>query len=440
MGLLDAAFPDGRHWTRVGDHYEITRKPRGLRAADHETVPFVPMEAIPQGGHYEPRYYAKPGPQIASGTYFERGDLLIAKITPSFENGKQAWAKGLPTPFGYATTEAIPLHPSTPGNDRRLLFFYLLHPEIRSYVSERMEGSTGRQRVPEQVLMDLPYPELPPEEQRSIADMLERITLQIEIEERSAQTAEALKRAAMRELFTRGLRGEPQKETEIGLMPESWDITQFASVREWLQYGTSTHCTIEPKAYPVLRIPNVGVGCVDASDLKYCDMAQQEADKYRLQDGDLLFIRTNGVLERLGSCTVYAGDPERALFASYLIRARLKQGIDPRYVAYFYGSELGTSLIAGRATPAADGKYNLNTGTIDSLPFPLPPTAEEQREIVAILDAIDRKIELHRKKRAVLEELFKALLHKLMTGEIRLDQIELSALEQLKPTRAEARA
>ena len=278
------------------------------------------------------------------------------------------------------------------------------------------------------------------EEQRGIAGALRKAELALMQQAELVSHLQQLKQAAMRELFTRGLRGEPQKETEIGLMPESWDITQFASVREWLQYGTSTHCTIEPKAYPVLRIPNVGVGCVDASDLKYCDMAQQEADKYRLQDGDLLFIRTNGVLERLGSCTVYAGDPERALFASYLIRARLKQGIDPRYVAYFYGSELGTSLIAGRATPAADGKYNLNTGTIDSLPFPLPPTAEEQREIVAILDAIDRKIELHRKKRAVLEELFKALLHKLMTGEIRLDQIELSALEQLKPTRAEARA
>lgn len=438
MGLLDAALPDGRCWSRVGDYFEVTRKPRGLRAVDHEVVPFVPMEAIPQGGHYEPRYDQKPGADITSGTYFERGDLLIAKITPSFENGKQAWAEGLPASFGYATTEVIPLRPSAPSNDRRLLFFYLLHPEIRSYVSERMEGSTGRQRVPEQVLLDLPYPQLPPEDQQTIADTLERITRQIELEERSARTTEGLKRSAMRELFTRGLRGEPQKETEIGPVPERWDVTQFASVREWLQYGTSKHCTIEPKTYPVLRIPNVGMGRVDPGDLKYCDMPQQEANKYLLQNGDLLFIRTNGVLERLGSCAVYEGEPESALFASYLIRARLKQGIDPRYVAYFYGSELGTSLVAGRATPAADGKYNLNTGTIDSLPIPLPPTEEEQREIVAVLVAIDRKIDLHRKKRVVLEELFKALLHKLMTGELRVDELDLSALECFEAESEEA--
>lgn len=275
--------------------------------------------------------------------------------------------------------------------------------------------------------LEVPHPSVA--EQREIARALAKVREAIRVHDKAAATAQELKRAAMRELFTRGLRGEPQKETEIGPVPERWDVTQFASVREWLQYGTSKHCTIEPKTYPVLRIPNVGMGRVDPGDLKYCDMPQQEANKYLLQNGDLLFIRTNGVLERLGSCAVYEGEPESALFASYLIRARLKQGIDPRYVAYFYGSELGTSLVAGRATPAADGKYNLNTGTIDSLPIPLPPTEEEQREIVAVLVAIDRKIELHRKKRSVLEELFKALLHKLMTGEIRVTDLDLSALE-----------
>jgi hypothetical protein len=56
------------------------------------------------------------------------------------------------------------------------------------------------------------------------------------------------------------------------------------------------------------------------------------------------------------------------------------------------------------------------------------PPFDEQREVVAILNAIDRKIDLHRKKRAVLDELFKALLHKLMAGEIRVADLDLSAL------------
>lgn len=275
---------------------------------------------------------------------------------------------------------------------------------------------------------ELAYP-LDAHEQKTIAAVLRQTESAMAQQSGLLDALEELKRSAMRELFTRGLRGEPQKDTEIGPVPESWTVGSFSDVREWLQYGTSVHCTLQKKSYPVLRIPNVEPGKVNDAELKYCDLPDKEASKYLLQSGDLLFIRTNGVLERLGSCAVYSGQPENALFASYLIRARLKPDIDPRFVAYFYASSIGISLVAGRATPAADGKYNLNTGTIDSLPLPLPRTLEEQREIVTILDALDRKIDLHRKKRAVLEELFKALLHKLMTGEIRVDELDLSALE-----------
>jgi len=63
----------------------------------------------------------------------------------------------------------------------------------------------------------------------------------------------------------------------------------------------------------------------------------------------------------------------------------------------------------------------------------LLPALAEQREIVAVLDAVDRKIDLHRRKKAVLEELFKALLHKLMTGEIRVADLDLPAIEAGSP-------
>lgn len=424
MSLLDADIA----WTSVGDCYAVTKKPRGLDIGAVAAIPFAAMEAIPQGGAYEPTFTLKEPRAISSGTYFERGDILVSKITPSFENGKQALVRTLPQAFGYATTEVIPLRPSVEGQDPRLLFFYLLHPDIRHYVAERMEGSTGRQRVPEAVLLDLPVPAIAPHDQAAMADALEMIQAAVAAERTAEATAQELKHAAMRELFTRGLRGEAQKDTEIGLVPEGWNVGSFADVREWLQYGTSVHCSLQKKSYPVLRIPNVEPGKVNDAELKYCDLSDAEAGKYLLQNGDLLFIRTNGVLDRLGSCAVYDGQPEKALFASYLIRARLKPDIDPRFVAYFYASSLGTSLVAGRATPAADGKYNLNTGTIDSLPLPLPATLDEQCEIVAILDALDRKIALHRQKRTVLEELFQSLLHKLMTGEIRVGDLDLSAL------------
>lgn len=272
------------------------------------------------------------------------------------------------------------------------------------------------------------------DEQAQVATVLSCIELAIAVQEQQVHAAGELKRATMRALFTRGLHGEAQKVTEIGQVPESWDVVALGTVREWLQYGTSVRCGLEPNGNPVLRIPNIESGRVNATDLKYGIQTADEVARYRLEVGDLLFIRTNGVVERLGTCAVFEGSPVDSLFASYLIRARLdRERADPRFVAHFFGSETGTAIVAGRATPAADGKYNLNTGTIDGLPIPLPPSLDEQREIANILDALDRKLDLHRRKRVVLDELFKSLLHKLMTGEIRVADLDLDALAAATP-------
>ena len=71
-------------------------------------------------------------------------------------------------------------------------------------------------------------------------------------------------------------------------------------------------------------------------------------------------------------------------------------------------------------------KGALTCAFLRGFPIPLPATLDEQRDIVAILDTIDSKIDMHRRKRTVLEELFKVLLHKLMTEEVRGGELELS--------------
>lgn len=271
-------------------------------------------------------------------------------------------------------------------------------------------------------------------EQRNIAAALQKIDTAFAHQGEQLGAVSDSKRAAMRMLFTCGLRDEALKETKIGLMPESWDVVNFSAIRDRLQYGTSVKCTYELSEYPVLRIPNIESDRINSTDIKYCLLSDAEAAKFRLEIGELIFIRTNGVLRRLGACAVYTGEPANALFASYLIRAQLKSDrVNPHFAAYYFGSEMGTHIITGRATPASDGKYNLNTGIIDSLPLPLPSTLDEQNEIVAILQAIDRKIELHQKKRAVLDDLFKALLHKLMIGEIQVADVDLLVLAHTTP-------
>jgi type I restriction enzyme, S subunit len=353
--------------------------------------------------------------------------LLFGKLNPRVE---KVWnVESTSVLRKLASTEWLPfIIPS--GYDQKFCFYLLRSEWVMPLAQGLVSGSTpSRERVEPKSFYDIQVPIPTISEQRKIASILWEIDTSIFRQENEEKKASRIKRAAMRELFSRGLRGEAQKETEIGLVPESWEVDAFSTVREWLQYGTSERCTIETGKYPVLRIPNIETGRVNCTELKYCKLSDTDANRYRLMDGDLLFIRTNGVRDRLGCCAVYSGEPSNSLFASYLIRARLKrEEMEPLFIAQFLGSENGTDLVAGRATPAADGKFNLNTGTIDSIPIPIPPTLEEQREIVEILDAIDRKIELHKKKKALLEELFTSLLHKLMTGEIRVDELDLSAL------------
>ncbi len=431
MSLLDIDLGERRQWGRVGDYYAVTKKPRGLDRSSFETIPFAPMDAIPQGGAYASAFALKSPDAIASGTYFERGDILVAKITPSFENGKQALAFGLPAPFGYATTEVIPLHPREAVHDRRLLFFYLLHPDIRHHVAERMEGSTGRKRVPENVLLDLPIPTLETGEQTAIADSLELIQRASAAEANCERSAQALKRAAMRTLFTRGLRGEAQKETESGPVPESWEQTTLRDLCQELggalqtgPFGSQLH----KDDYQETGVAVVNPTHMDAGRIVHDKVPRISEDdahrlqRHRLEKSDILFARRG----EIGRQALVTKLEEGWLCGTgcFLVRVR-SRSIDNGFLSYQFSTEASVNWLRTHAAGAI--MPNLNNVVLGRLPV-FYPGSSEQREIVTILDAIDRKIDLHRKKRAVLDDLFKTLLHKLMTGEIKVGELELPDL------------
>lgn len=272
----------------------------------------------------------------------------------------------------------------------------------------------------------LPLP--PKAEQKAIAAVVGMVGRSIETEERLIAVTRELKRAAMQQLLTRGLRGEPQKETEIGLVPESWSLDTAQRLLESLRYGTSVKCGYRD-GFPVLRIPNVAGGRIVLADLKRANLTVEEVDMLRLREGDVLFVRTNGVRERVGGTAVYHNQPENALFASYLIRARVREGaIDPDFFHYFTVSEAGRAQLSGRSSPAADGKFNINTKTIGTMVVPIPHVSE-QRAIVAVLKGIDAKIVVHERKLALLRELFDTVLHDLITGRLRVGDVDGAGLD-----------
>ena len=270
--------------------------------------------------------------------------------------------------------------------------------------------------------LDVPLPDI--DEQRDVVRALGRVREAMKVHDQSTALAQELKRAAMQAVFTRGLKGEAQKETEIGLVPESWNVVSIGSVAKDTQYGLSVRG--QPSGvYPILRMNCQEDGKVHYRNLQFVDLDQATFTTFRVRPGDLLFNRTNSI-ELVGRMAIVEED-RPAVFASYLVRLSVddRQCL-PAFLNYFMNWPATQDDIKRLASRAV-GQANINASKLRTVLFPLP-ALDEQREIVAVLDAIDRKIDLHRRKRAVLDELFKALLHKLMTGEIRVADLDLSAL------------
>lgn len=191
---------------RLGDAYRFTKKPRGFSLRDYSSVPFVPMEIVPIGQEFFEDYVMKASGEISSGTYFEPGDILLAKITPSFENGKQGIIDHLPLPFGFASTEVIPIQEIDGLSDRMYLFYFLLRKDVRSELAGKMEGSTGRQRLSKSVLEELEIPLPPLSEQQAIANSLRAVKNSQNSRLREAARLDELFGALLEELMTGRIR------------------------------------------------------------------------------------------------------------------------------------------------------------------------------------------------------------------------------------------
>lgn len=275
----------------------------------------------------------------------------------------------------------------------------------------------------------IPHPTL--KEQRAIANSLAELRRSINVHDRATTTMLELKRSVMHKLFTCGLRGEPQKETEIGLVPGSWEINALGTFISRPDYGLTASATLESVGPKFLRITDVQDGVVNWSSVPFCFCDDQSFKAKCLGDGDI-------VVARIGATTGKAFlivEKQSAIFASYMIRIRARpEMLLPKFLYYFMQTESYWQHIDQHKGGRLKG--GINIPILLSMPV-VRPMQEEQREMVAILDAIDRKIDLHRHKRVVLEGLFRSLLYKLMTGELRVDELDLRVLENLEANSGE---
>ena len=275
---------------------------------------------------------------------------------------------------------------------------------------------------------EIPIPSL--REQHGIAHVLRRIDNVLSLQDKQLRTLAVLKRTAMRTLFTRGLRGEAQKETEIGPVPESWGIVSLENCA-LVQTGVAKGRKLGDAAVaqvPYLRVANVQDGHLDLMEMKSIKIRKSEIGRYRLQHGDVV-LTEGGDFDKLGRGFIWRGQLDLCVHQNHVFAVRTDRNrLLPDFFAYQAQSHYGKAYflkVAHKTTNLAC----INTTKLKAFPV-LIPTVREQREMVIILDAIDRKIDLHRKKKMVLDALFKTLLHKLMTGEIRVRALSLAGQKE----------
>jgi len=262
-------------------------------------------------------------------------------------------------------------------------------------------------------------------EQSQIGHILRSIEKAVDVQSELVTLTENIMKAAMREVFTRGLHGEAQKETELGLVPESWNVVALGSLGK-IGNGSTPKKTVpaywQGGTYPWLTSAKVYDRDIEIADQYVTGTALDECHLPKVRPGAVL-IAITGQGKTLGHCAVLKIEATINQHIAYL-QTDIEKA-DPGFVRGY----LETQYDYLRQVAAGGGstKGALTCAFLKGLPIPLPGL-DEQREIVTILDAVDRKVHLHQQKRAVLEELFKSLLYKLMTGEIRVADLDLSAL------------
>jgi len=351
------------------------------------------------------------------------------------------FAFGLPTkdtlPYGLLESEekvlVSPAYIVFSIKNKNLLFprflYYLLKTTYYKWKIIEMAKSQGatRRGLPLKFRhlanLEIPLPPLPV--QQKIVKILDTIQEAIDIQEKIIEKTKELKKSLMAELFKYGgpsfRKGRKLKKTEIGEIPEDWEVVRLGEVAREIIYGISKKGEKEGK-YPILRMNNLEDGKINCKDLQFVSLESSEFEKFKLEKGDILFNRTNS-LDLVGKTALFTLDGD-FVFASYLLRIRtIKDQLLPEYLNYYFNFEKTQQDLKSLASRGAS-QVNISASKLSSFPIPLPPLSEQQ-EIAEILQTIDQKIEIEKRKKELYEELFKTMLNKIMNQEIDVEKIEV---------------
>ncbi len=267
---------------------------------------------------------------------------------------------------------------------------------------------------------------IPPKpEQKKIAAVLWKVQRTIATQDRLIAATRDLKASAMQRLFTRGLRNEPLKDTEIGLIPRSWRFETLSNFAETTSGGTPNRSETKYYNGDILWVKSgeLNDGYIEDTEEKITTEGLRHSSAKLFQPGTLLIAMYGATVGKTAILEVAAATNQAvcAIFTS-------PEKVDSEFLRYslIYDRPELLSRRYGGAQP------NISQTVIRNFTIRCP-SLEEQRAIANALATIDRKLVHHRKKRAALNDLFQTLLHKLMTAELRVTHLDIDTREVAQP-------
>ncbi|MCP4350495.1 MAG: hypothetical protein GY795_33920 [Desulfobacterales bacterium] len=230
-------IPEG--WNVRKLKYGVTVNPAkdDIDKNSNELVVFLPMEKVTEDGEIDCSI-KKPISDLYNGyTFFQKNDVIVAKITPCFENGKSAILNNLETKFGFGSTEFHVLRAKQ--NVNNMFLYYITKSEIFMKVGEAfMSGAAGQKRVPTDFISDFPLVSPPLEEQIAIPNYLNRKMAEIDElitqKERLIEMYEEEKTAIINQAVTKGINPDVKLKDSgidwLGEIPEGWEIKKLKYV------------------------------------------------------------------------------------------------------------------------------------------------------------------------------------------------------------------
>lgn len=377
-----------------------------LQGADR--IAFVPMAAVDAETGTVTAAIERAYSEVSKGyTPMMSGDVLVAKITPCFENGKIAQAI-LPCSHGFGSTEFHVVRPRHGKADARYLLHFLRLSHVRLEGERRMTGSAGQRRVPAAFFQELkvPLPSVP--EQRRIAAILDQ-----------AEVLRAQRRAALKRLdelakaifadFFGDVVGNSRK------WPAGIALGQVAEIVSGVTKGRNLGGRSTRKV-PYLAVANVQHMTLALSNVKAIDATDEEIARYRLRRSDLL-LTEGGDPDKLGRGCLWGDELPECIHQNHVFRVRVTDSrVLPLFLNWLVGSERGKRYFL-RAAKQTTGIASINMTQLRGFPLLLPPV-ELQNAFADRIAAIDLLRVAHRASLVELDALFASLQHRAFRGEL----------------------